>query len=76
MAERQNLVLVPGLSDDGALWTHQIRHLADIADAKAADNSGHDTVEAMARSVLDKAPQRFRPRAPTPRNAAPSASSR
>jgi pimeloyl-ACP methyl ester carboxylesterase len=59
MAERQNLVLVPGLSDDGALWTHQIRHLADIADAKAADISGHETVEAMARSVLDKAPQRF-----------------
>ena len=59
MAERIGLVLVPGLSDDGALWTHQIHHLADIADAKAVDISGHETVEAMARSVLDAAPSRF-----------------
>ncbi|MHB1218134.1 MAG: alpha/beta fold hydrolase [Alphaproteobacteria bacterium] len=59
MAAQPSLVLLPGLSDDGALWTHQVRHLADIADARAADISGHETVEAMARSVLDKAPRRF-----------------
>lgn len=59
MAERPGLVLVPGLSDDGALWTHQVRHLADIADARAADISGHETVESMAKSVLDGAPRRF-----------------
>ena len=59
MAERPSLVLLPGLSDDGALWTHQVRHLADIADARAEDISGHETVEEMAKSVLDSAPPRF-----------------
>jgi pimeloyl-ACP methyl ester carboxylesterase len=59
VAERPCLVLLPGLSDDGALWTHQVRHLADIADAHAVDISGHETVEEMAMSVLDKAPRRF-----------------
>lgn len=59
MAEPPNLVLIPGLSDDGALWTHQVRHLADIVDAHVADISGHETVEEMALSVLDKAPRRF-----------------
>lgn len=59
MAERPSLVLLPGLSDDGALWMHQVRHLADIADARAADISGHATVEEMAKAVLDSAPRRF-----------------
>lgn len=59
MVERTPLILLPGLSDDGALWTHQIRHLADIANARAVDISGHETVEAMAQSVLDAAPSRF-----------------
>ncbi|MGE0096155.1 MAG: alpha/beta fold hydrolase [Alphaproteobacteria bacterium] len=59
MVERTPLILLPGLSDDDALWMHQIRHLADIADAKAMDISGHETVEAMAQSVLDAAPSRF-----------------
>lgn len=59
MADRQALVLIPGLSDDGALWASQIRHLADIADAHAADIARHETVEDMARAVLDAAPPRF-----------------
>lgn len=59
MAERQPLILIPGLSDDSALWAHQVHHLSDIADAKAADISDHETVETMAQSVLDHAPWRF-----------------
>jgi len=59
MAKHPSLVLLPGLSDDGALWTHQVRYLADIADARAADISGHETVEELAKAVLDAAPSRF-----------------
>ncbi len=59
MAERTPLILLPGLGDDSALWAHPVRHLADIADAKPVDITRHETVEDMARVVLDMAPARF-----------------
>lgn len=59
MAERTPLVLLPGLTDDAALWAHPVHHLADIADAKPMDISGHESVEDLARIVLDAAPPRF-----------------
>jgi len=59
MAERIPLILLPGLSDDVALWAHPIRHLIDIADVKPVDVSRHESVENMARAVLDMAPARF-----------------
>jgi pimeloyl-ACP methyl ester carboxylesterase len=59
MAEHTPLILLPGLADDDRLWAHQVRHLADLADLKPLDISRQDTVEDMARAVLDIAPARF-----------------
>lgn len=53
------LILLPGLLCDAALWAHQARHLADIADVKVADLTQDETVEAMASRVLKDAPERF-----------------
>ena len=54
------LVLVPGLLCDERLWRHQARGLADLADPiLIPDVTGHDSVEGMARDVLEAAPGRF-----------------
>ncbi|MCC7049263.1 MAG: alpha/beta fold hydrolase [Alphaproteobacteria bacterium] len=53
------LLLVPGHLCDAALWSHQIRYLADIADMTVADTDGGSTMAAMARAILAKAPPRF-----------------
>jgi pimeloyl-ACP methyl ester carboxylesterase len=53
------LIMLPGLLCDRALWQHQIEHLADIADMSVPDLGSDETVEAMARRVLDDAPARF-----------------
>jgi pimeloyl-ACP methyl ester carboxylesterase len=54
-----NLVLVPGLLCDAALWAHQTRYLADIAECHVATVTEADTVEDMASTVLSNAPERF-----------------
>jgi len=54
-----NLIMVPGLLCDAALWAHQTRYLADIADCQVATVSEADTVEYMASTVLANAPERF-----------------
>jgi len=59
MSDRVPLILLPGLLCDAALWAHQIDHLSDIADVHVADLSGFDTMAALAKSVLDKAPPTF-----------------
>jgi pimeloyl-ACP methyl ester carboxylesterase len=59
MATRTNLVLVPGLLCSKALWAPQLAALADIADMTVADHTRHDTMEAIARSILAAAPERF-----------------
>lgn len=56
---RLPLVLVPGLLCDAALWDHQNRYLDEVAAVHVADATRHDTIEAMARSVLDEAPDNF-----------------
>lgn len=56
---RQPLVLLPGLLCDQALWRHQIETLSDIAEPWVAELTRHDSVEGMAASVLEKAPDRF-----------------
>lgn len=50
------LVLVPGLLCDAALWAHQRRHLADLADMTVADISQQDSMAGMAEAVLAQAP--------------------
>lgn len=59
MMDRIPLVLIPGTLCDGALWRHQVDHLGDIADVTVADHTRHDSMEAIARSILDEAPSRF-----------------
>lgn len=56
---RSPLVFCPGLLNDGALWRHQIESLADVAAPSVADLTVADTVEELARSVLDQAPSEF-----------------
>jgi pimeloyl-ACP methyl ester carboxylesterase len=53
------LVLLPGLLEDAAVWHNQIEALSDIAAPIVADLTRHDSVEAMAESVLATAPDRF-----------------
>lgn len=54
-----NLLLVPGLLCDPDLWSHQVDHLAEIADVSVADITGGETMEELARQVLEHAPDRF-----------------
>jgi pimeloyl-ACP methyl ester carboxylesterase len=57
--ERKSLVLLPGLLCDERLWRDQARDLGDIADSTIPDLTLDDTVSAMAKRVLDAAPERF-----------------
>ena len=59
MSERIPLVLLPGLLCDERLWRDQARDLGDIADPTIPDLTLDDTVSAMAKRVLDAAPERF-----------------
>lgn len=56
---RTPLILLPGLLCDAALWDHQARHLADIADIAIADLTLDESIAAMAARVLEAAPPRF-----------------
>ncbi len=57
--DRPALILLPGMPLDAALWDHQTRHLADVADIRVAELSGCDSVAAMADTVLATAPPVF-----------------
>jgi pimeloyl-ACP methyl ester carboxylesterase len=53
------LLLLPGLLCDAALWQPQIAGLGDIATSIVCDLTRHDTMAAMAASVLAGAPEYF-----------------
>ena len=57
--EKINLVFLPGILADEALFSHQIENLADIAHCTVADLTGADNVEALATEVLEQAPATF-----------------
>ena len=59
MAEKSDLVLVPGLLCSADLWAPQVAGPSDVADITVADHTRHDTMEAIAQSILASAPQRF-----------------
>jgi pimeloyl-ACP methyl ester carboxylesterase len=59
MAASTHLVLVPGLLCTRALWAPQLAGLADVADMAVADHTRHDSMQAIARSILAEAPERF-----------------
>ncbi|MDP9426501.1 MAG: alpha/beta hydrolase [Actinomycetota bacterium] len=54
------LVLVPGLLCDERLWRHQTEGLQDLAGPILVPGvTGQDSVQEMARSVLEAAPEQF-----------------
>jgi pimeloyl-ACP methyl ester carboxylesterase len=56
----QPLVLVPGLLCDAMMWSPQVRGLADVADCWVADVTRQDSVDGMARYLLEQCPfERF-----------------
>ena len=59
MVERTVLYLLPGLLCDRVTWAAQERGLSGLAEVRIASFYGFDTLDAMARSVLDAAPPRF-----------------
>ena len=59
MSERLPLILLPGMPLDAALWDHQTRHLADIADVRVGDLTGAASMSGLAHAVLASAPERF-----------------
>jgi pimeloyl-ACP methyl ester carboxylesterase len=56
---RTPLLLLPGLLCDAALWRPQTTDLADIAAPIVCDLTRHDSLSAMAASVLADAPEYF-----------------
>jgi pimeloyl-ACP methyl ester carboxylesterase len=54
-----HLVLLPGMLLDAELFAHQVKHLSDACDVQVGDITTADTIEGMARSVLEAAPERF-----------------
>lgn len=59
MADRQTLILLPGLYSDEALWAAQRDALSDRADVQVADLTRDDSIAGMAGRVLACAPERF-----------------
>ncbi|MGQ9366081.1 alpha/beta fold hydrolase [Azospirillum sp. A39] len=57
--DRPALILLPGMPLDAALWEHQTRHLADVADVRVGDVGGAESVAGLAAAVLAAAPPRF-----------------
>jgi len=53
------LVLLPGLLCTEILWRAQIEALGNIADITVADLTRDDSIAAMAKRLLDNAPDRF-----------------
>ena len=55
----QDLVLVPGLGSDAAVWRRTIAVLDGEARCMVGDTLSDDTLPGMARRILGHAPQRF-----------------
>ena len=59
MADKQKLVLVPGLVCDAAVWGHQTTHLAEIAEISVPPVVDGKTMAEMAWIALAGAPLSF-----------------
>ena len=55
----QNLILVPGLICDDEVWAYTQEHLSDVADCRTVPADEADTMQDLARAVLDTAPETF-----------------
>jgi pimeloyl-ACP methyl ester carboxylesterase len=59
MTAKQHLVLVPGLLCSKGLWRDQLEGLSDVAQMTVADHTRHNSMEGIAKSILEAAPERF-----------------
>jgi len=59
VAAKPNLLLIPGLVCDAAVWRHQCAHLSEIAEIIVPPVAQGDGIADMARIVLDAAPDEF-----------------
>ncbi len=59
MSEKIHLVILPAFMTTGALWHHQIDALADLAEIQVIDLTSYDSIERMARAVLEQSPENF-----------------
>jgi pimeloyl-ACP methyl ester carboxylesterase len=53
------IVFIPGLMCTGRIYQHQVEHLGQKHPVLLANHWSHDTMEGIAKSVLDAAPERF-----------------
>ena len=59
MARSKQLILLPGLLCDAALWRHQYEALGDRCEITVGDLAGADSMGDLAEEILDKAPPTF-----------------
>lgn len=59
MTERLPIVLIPGLACSARLYAPQLPALWQLGPVSVADHTAADTMEGIARSILDHAPRRF-----------------
>ena len=55
----ETLVMIPGLASDRAVWERTIAALGDGVNCLVGDTLQDDSLTAMARRILDQAPQEF-----------------
>lgn len=55
----ETLVMIPGLASDRAVWERTIAALGDEVNCLVGDTLQDDSLTAMARRILDQAPQEF-----------------
>jgi pimeloyl-ACP methyl ester carboxylesterase len=52
MTDKENLLLLPGLLCDAAMWNHQANYLAEVAEITIADFTRSDSMAGMAEAAL------------------------
>jgi pimeloyl-ACP methyl ester carboxylesterase len=56
---KRNLILLPGTLCNEKLWTHQIEQLSNDYNVKVGDLTKDDSINGMAKRILDESPERF-----------------
>lgn len=59
MTDKQNLLFIPGLLCDDMLWHHQVAYFKENYNIIVADVTRHESIDEMARSILNDAPEHF-----------------
>ena len=59
LSPRPTVVFIPGLLNDKKLWQHQTDALSQYAEIIVADLSQDDNLPAMAKRILNQAPEKF-----------------